>query len=373
MRFWLTIFALSVFLAPAMGQGVNNDLLQKYQRDLQVDRHNSLAHFRIAEIYFLQRNLQSAANEFRSALNGDLNPKWVEVWSHIGLGKIFDLTRQCDRAVNEYRLAVETNDGESGALEEANQYVYGKLMRAFVPHPDVETHPAANVPKLIQQTAPTYSDEARLAGLEGTVLITGLVTKDGTTRDLRVTQPLGLGLDEKAIEAVRQWHYTGVADQDVFLSWGVDFRLPSSPSPWHLIRADFHPQAGTSRPVFLSVKYPPGGGIGPAAIEEAWVLSSVGRFGAVKVSFDIDEQGTPGMFQVERASDEVWEADAINLIGGWRFRPGMKNGIPVPVRSTFEVAWGRRSLSATIQSKLEGSLNGPPPPAASGGCRGMQP
>ncbi len=336
MKFWPAVFALSAVLAPVMGQSINHDLLQKYERDLQVNAHNSLAHFRIGEIYFLNGNLQSAANEFRSALDGDLNPKWIEVWSHIALGKIFDLTRQCDRAINEYRIALGTNDGEGGALEEANQYLDGKLMRSFVPHPEVEAHPAANppnaiVPQLIHQTAPIYSDEARLAGLEGTVLTTGLVTKDGTTRDLRVTQPLGLGLDEKAIEAVRQWRYPGVADQgpqaDVSLSWGVDFRLPSSPSPWHLIRADFHPPEGTSRPVFLSVKYPPGDGIGPAAIEEAWVLSSIGRFGAVKVSFDIDERGTPGNFQVERASDEVWEAEAINLIGGWRFRPGRKMGV----------------------------------------------
>ena len=248
-------------------------------------------------------------------------------------------------------------------------------MRSFVPHPEVEAHPAANppnaiVPQLIHQTAPIYSDEARLAGLEGTVLTTGLVTKDGTTRDLRVTQPLGLGLDEKAIEAVRQWRYPGVADQgpqaDVSLSWGVDFRLPSSASPWHLIRADFHPPEGTSRPVFLSVKYPPGDGIGPAAIEEAWVLSSIGRFGAVKVSFDIDERGTPGNFQVERASDEVWEAEAINLIGGWRFRPGKKNGSPVSVRATEAFSACRSSAAGPCTSSrvrsaiLNASASSPP-------------
>ena len=38
------------------------------------------------------------------SLNGDLEPKWTEVWGHINLGKIFDITGQRDRAVNEYNL-----------------------------------------------------------------------------------------------------------------------------------------------------------------------------------------------------------------------------------------------------------------------------
>ena len=41
---------------------------------------------------FLQNMFQQAANDFREALNGDEEPKWTVVWSHINLGKIFDIT-----------------------------------------------------------------------------------------------------------------------------------------------------------------------------------------------------------------------------------------------------------------------------------------
>ncbi len=58
--------------------------------------------------------IQSAANEFREALNGDLEPKWTEVWAHINLGKIFDITGQRERAVNEYKLAIRTKDNTQG-------------------------------------------------------------------------------------------------------------------------------------------------------------------------------------------------------------------------------------------------------------------
>jgi len=61
--------------------------------------------------------------EFRRALDGDLDPKWTEVWSHVMLGMIFDTTGQRDRALNEYQRALQTNDNTQGALDKANEYV----------------------------------------------------------------------------------------------------------------------------------------------------------------------------------------------------------------------------------------------------------
>ncbi|MGH9668217.1 MAG: M1 family aminopeptidase [Bryobacteraceae bacterium] len=99
------------------------EALKEYQKALEVNRNSSLAHYRIAEVFFQQNNYQSAANEFRSALDGDLDPKWTEVWAHINLGRIFDVTGQRDRAVNEYRLALRTKDNTQGAQEEAGKYI----------------------------------------------------------------------------------------------------------------------------------------------------------------------------------------------------------------------------------------------------------
>jgi len=99
------------------------DALKEYQKALDVNRYSSLAHYRVAEVFFLQRNYQSAANEFREALAGDLEPKWTEVWAHINLGKIFDITGQRDRAVNEYNHALRTRDNTQGAQEEAAKHL----------------------------------------------------------------------------------------------------------------------------------------------------------------------------------------------------------------------------------------------------------
>jgi aminopeptidase N len=103
--------------------GEFTEALKEYQKALDVSRNSSLAHYRVAEVFMLQNNYQSAANEFREALNGDLEPKWTEVWSHINLGKIFDITGQRDRAVNEYTQAVRTKDNSQNAQEEASKYL----------------------------------------------------------------------------------------------------------------------------------------------------------------------------------------------------------------------------------------------------------
>lgn len=99
------------------------EALKEYQKALEVNRNSSLAHYRVAEIYFLQNSWQAAANEFREVLNGDLEPKWTEVWTHINLGKIFDVTGQRERAVSEYNQAIRTKDNTQGAMEEAAKYV----------------------------------------------------------------------------------------------------------------------------------------------------------------------------------------------------------------------------------------------------------
>ena len=110
------------------GQGLTQqgDLagaLGEFNKALEVNKNSSLAHYRIAEVFFMQRNYQASANAYRSSLNGDGEPRWTEVWSHLQLGKIFDVTGQRERAVNEYRQAIQTNDNTQGALEESRRYM----------------------------------------------------------------------------------------------------------------------------------------------------------------------------------------------------------------------------------------------------------
>lgn len=63
------------------------------------------------------------------------------------------------------------------------------------------------VPQLIFSPEPSFSDEARKAKAQGIVLLVLVVGKDGRAYDIHVRQSLGMGLDEKAIEAVTVWRF----------------------------------------------------------------------------------------------------------------------------------------------------------------------
>jgi Flp pilus assembly protein TadD len=104
-------------------QGDLTGALSEFNKALEINKNSSLAHYRVAEVFFLQHNYQASANAYRDALNGDGEPRWTEVWSHIQLGKIFDITGQRERATNEYRQAIQTNDNTQGALDEARRYL----------------------------------------------------------------------------------------------------------------------------------------------------------------------------------------------------------------------------------------------------------
>jgi protein TonB len=63
------------------------------------------------------------------------------------------------------------------------------------------------LPLLIYRVEPEFSEEARKAKYGGTVLISIRIGINGLPEDLRVVQGLGLGLDEKALEAVSKWRF----------------------------------------------------------------------------------------------------------------------------------------------------------------------
>jgi TonB family protein len=64
-----------------------------------------------------------------------------------------------------------------------------------------------SAPKVISAADPQYTKEAQKAKYQGIVVLALIVTPQGDTRDIRVVRKLGMGLDEKAIEAVKKWKF----------------------------------------------------------------------------------------------------------------------------------------------------------------------
>jgi len=69
-------------------------------------------------------------------------------------------------------------------------------------------------PSCLYCPRPSYSDEARKAKYQGTVLLQAVITPDGRGIEIQVVKGLGLGLDEKAVEAVKGWRFKPAVGPD---------------------------------------------------------------------------------------------------------------------------------------------------------------
>jgi len=73
--------------------------------------------------------------------------------------------------------------------------------------PDVAIGGDVSAPQVIYKVAPEYSIEARMAKATGYVRLHLIVDSSGCVNSIRVDHSLGMGLDEKAIEAVSKWRF----------------------------------------------------------------------------------------------------------------------------------------------------------------------
>ncbi len=86
-----------------------------------------------------------------------------------------------------------------------------------------------SAPSVLFKVEPEYSEEARKAKFQGTVVLSVVVDEKGNPKDLKIMRALGLGLDQKAIEAVEKWKFRpGLKDGHavpVYATIEVNFRL----------------------------------------------------------------------------------------------------------------------------------------------------
>jgi TonB family protein len=84
-------------------------------------------------------------------------------------------------------------------------------------------------PRVLYDPDPEYSNEARATKFQGSVILALIVGPDGKPHDMRVQQSAGMGLDEKAMEAVNQWKFQPATLDGrpvaVRISVDVSFRL----------------------------------------------------------------------------------------------------------------------------------------------------
>jgi aminopeptidase N len=108
---------------------------EQFRAALKINPRSSWAWYNLGQLYMAQRNWQKAREYFAEALNGDLDPSWIEVWSYIRRGNAWDADDQRDRAVAEYNKARDNGGNYNDAQKAVEKYLAQpfKIERASTP------------------------------------------------------------------------------------------------------------------------------------------------------------------------------------------------------------------------------------------------
>jgi len=147
-----------------------------------------------------------------------------------------------------------------------------------------------------------------------------------------------MGLDEKAVEAVKQYKFKPAMEDGkpvlVELNVQVDFQIFDGPKA-QMRPADFDPASaapqqaagGVTRPVLIHQVFP--------EFSEQARKDKVS--GIVTVNFLVDENGNPTHVRVMRGLGHGLDMEAVAAVKQYKFKPAMRDGKPVPFELNTEV------------------------------------
>ena len=183
-------------------------------------------------------------------------------------------------------------------------------------------------PHVIESRPPIYTDEALAARIEGIVTLEAAVDTQGKIAILRVVKSLGYGLDQRATGAVLDWKFVPAIRSGVpvkaIAQIDVEFKLP----PAHVFRIG----GGVTAPSVISR-------VEPQYSDEA---RNARYQGTVVLEVTIKKDGTAEIVRVVRSIGFGLDENAVEAIKQWRFKPGMRNGVPVDVSVNVEVNFNLR-------------------------------
>lgn len=129
-------------------------------------------------------------------------------------------------------LRLESRADEARAMAERSSTIRKTFMATNAPVAGTAVHRiggGVTPPSLVFKIEPAYSEEARVAKFQGTSVVHVEIGPDGVPKNMKIVRWLGLGLDEKAIEAISQWRFKpGTKNEEavtVAATIEVNFRL----------------------------------------------------------------------------------------------------------------------------------------------------
>ena len=196
-------------------------------------------------------------------------------------------------------------------------------------------------PRIVKDVKPSYTPAALTAGVEGAVQLQCVVRPDGTVEDVKVTLPLHPELDKEAARALSEWRFEPGRRDGKAVAVLVDVEMtftlrddPPAPDKGPSLDAPevLRPGKEVTTPVIVSERKP---AYTPAALQGK-------TQGSVKLACVVLPDGTVGdVRMVERLHPELDEA-SVRALRQWKFKPGTKGGVAVPVRVEVEMTFTLR-------------------------------
>ncbi len=104
-------------------EGQYAEAQQQFEAALKLDKSNSWVYYNLGLLYLEQRNWQLALDSFQAAIDGNLKPAWIEVWSRIKRGNAYDARGMRAQAVNEYNKAIQLGTNYDNSQAAAKKFL----------------------------------------------------------------------------------------------------------------------------------------------------------------------------------------------------------------------------------------------------------
>jgi len=96
---------------------------QQFESALKLDRSNAWIYYHLGLLFLEQRNYDLAIDNFKAAVNGNLNPAWIHVWAEIKMGNAYDAKGDRTRAMAAYKRAEALGDNYDNAQDAIKRFM----------------------------------------------------------------------------------------------------------------------------------------------------------------------------------------------------------------------------------------------------------
>jgi TonB family protein len=179
-------------------------------------------------------------------------------------------------------------------------------------------------PVLLSKTEPRYSEEARRAKYQGSAMLYAQIDPSGEAGHIRVIKGLGLGLDQKAVEALGKWKFKpGYKDgKPVIVEATIEVNFRMLGEAWAIAREDFPGATGESAPVLKAAPSP---------------LKCKSTDAKLALSLTVHSDGSVGDARIVNSTNTSLNHGIIDSVKKWTFAPALQNGVPQSAGGQIDV------------------------------------